>query len=199
MAEVGGSIPSGITISRPVAQLVRAPALQAGCPRFESGRAYQSHSQWAMIPIYQTVIDTEIGNCFQAAVASLLELPLDEVPHFIVEPGWPLNFHHFLEERGLEHSGSAFSGHPVYQNIILGRPFEECGELICEGPFPGLDGHFIVSGWSPRFDCFHAVVWGFDGTAHDPHPLGSGVEPFSVNLIYRPEEWPVKPKYRYEE
>lgn len=36
-----------------------------------------------MIPVYQTIVDPGKGNCLQAAVASLVELPLDQVPPFI--------------------------------------------------------------------------------------------------------------------
>ena len=41
-----------------------------------------------MIPVHQTILadpvrgDGQPGNCYQAAIASVLELPLDEVPHF---------------------------------------------------------------------------------------------------------------------
>lgn len=36
-----------------------------------------------MIPIYQTNTSVPGGNCFQACVASIFELPLDEVPFFL--------------------------------------------------------------------------------------------------------------------
>ena len=35
-----------------------------------------------MIKVYQDIIDNKNGNCSQAAIASLLELPICEVPHF---------------------------------------------------------------------------------------------------------------------
>lgn len=35
-----------------------------------------------MIPVYQTIFAIPGGNCLQASLASILELPLDSVPHF---------------------------------------------------------------------------------------------------------------------
>lgn len=36
-----------------------------------------------MIPIQQTIIDPKDGNCFQACLASVLEIGLEDVPHFL--------------------------------------------------------------------------------------------------------------------
>jgi hypothetical protein len=35
-----------------------------------------------MIPVYQTIFTAPGGNCLQACLASIFELPLEEVPHF---------------------------------------------------------------------------------------------------------------------
>jgi len=45
-----------------------------------------------MIPLDQTIYgDGEngrsVGNCWQACIASMLDLPLDKVPHFALESG----------------------------------------------------------------------------------------------------------------
>lgn len=37
-----------------------------------------------MKPVYQTIIDKEIGDCQRAAAASLFELKIEQVPHFIL-------------------------------------------------------------------------------------------------------------------
>lgn len=46
-----------------------------------------------MIPVDQTTFGNGTGNCFQACLASILELKLDEVPNFCVKYGddtwWP--------------------------------------------------------------------------------------------------------------
>ena len=60
-----------------------------------------------MTPVKQTILTDKtvdppvVGNCFQACVASLLDLPLDDVPHFCDCNSWPMNFHRWLEDRGL--------------------------------------------------------------------------------------------------
>lgn len=45
-----------------------------------------------MSEVTQTILagdpDGTVGNCMQAAVASLLDLPLEEVPHFCAFPDW---------------------------------------------------------------------------------------------------------------
>ena len=56
-----------------------------------------------MIPVDQTILyDPDpaslMGNCFQACVASIFELPLDMVPHFCQEEDWYLLFTNWLEE-----------------------------------------------------------------------------------------------------
>lgn len=40
-----------------------------------------------MIPVEQTILTAPLGNCFAACVASILECPLEAVPHYTVEEG----------------------------------------------------------------------------------------------------------------
>lgn len=37
-----------------------------------------------MKPVDQVIVDKGVGDCMRAAIASLLELPLDAVPHFLI-------------------------------------------------------------------------------------------------------------------
>src|SRR5260370_31437554 len=59
----------------------------------------------AMKPVMQDR-DGVGGNCLGAAIASLLEMPLDAVPDFMSEPGgtltWPLALGTWLNGLGLE-------------------------------------------------------------------------------------------------
>lgn len=55
--------------------------------------------------VFQTIVDRGNGNCMQAAVASLLNLELSDVPHFIEtakEKGTNPNYEEwkFLNEQG---------------------------------------------------------------------------------------------------
>lgn len=106
----------------------------------------------------QTVIGKR-GNCWQAALASLLGLPLDEVPDFVNDPVsrpmWLEKSREFVQRRGhrLEHLAPAF-------------PVPDAGPVV------------IAVGPSPRLEhASHAVlVSALDGTlVHDPHPDGTGL------------------------
>lgn len=117
-----------------------------------------------MKPIDQTIFigDSRPGNCFQACVASLLELPLDDVPHFIETeaPGvdWYVGFTEWLAARQM-----------FAVEVRLDVP-------AVLGLQPGV--HCIISGPSPRHSGLHSVVGrvaddpreaGFI-LEHDPHP-----------------------------
>lgn len=54
-----------------------------------------------MKPVEQTKIGME-GNCFSACVASILELPIEQVPEYTEEAGgWFFRWQAWLKERGL--------------------------------------------------------------------------------------------------
>lgn len=102
------------------------------------------------------------GDCKRAVIASLLDLPIEDVPHFLQEAeGDPeafwLGIQSFLRERGFaflsirDKAGHAFWGNdqPIYHEI--------------SGPSPRADGRY------------HSVV-GCDGEVFfDPHPDGTGL------------------------
>jgi hypothetical protein len=119
-----------------------------------------------MKPVHQTIFPTQEvplrGNCFQAAIASLLELPLESVPHFCEHDDWDARLGIWLADRGL-----------AYLEIKTNT------EEACLYPIPkGV--WCILSGTTPRHPTrLHAVVgitrgggvtWDFK---HDPHPEGA--------------------------
>lgn len=102
-----------------------------------------------MKPVYQTDLSKETGNCLQAAVASLLELKLEEVPHFILfDDEWWCIFQEFFAARNI--------------NAIWLPDIQPLGSW------------HIASVRSPRLPGeTHAVVCDPDGNVvHDPHPDG---------------------------
>lgn len=119
-----------------------------------------------MTPVKQTIIDDQRGNCFQACVASLLDLPLEQVPHFLEEAGEQKSverpFKKWLDERGLEAIQLWFNDWESIRRTYL-----------------GFGKYVIASGTSPRRredgkTKSHAVVaktqgWGLE-LIHDPHP-----------------------------
>jgi hypothetical protein len=123
-----------------------------------------------MKPVYQS----HARGCFQACVASVLELPLSDVPDFCA-PGWTdgdwwTAFQQWCGERGL-----------IAVEIYLD------GRRITFAPLPdGLIG--ILSGKSPRADIQHSVVASFKNfdfvLAHDPHESRAGIEGQPKSILF---------------
>src|SRR5689334_17555582 len=109
-----------------------------------------------MKPVYQTqwkvnAEDETIGNCLQACVASILDLDLDQVPHFMLEEDWWGAFVSFCGNYNL-------------------RPI--CIDRKKQGPY-AWDCWTILTGQSKRGPYLHALV-AFDGKfVHDPYPGGN--------------------------
>lgn len=118
-----------------------------------------------MIPCDQTEFyDKEkgtTGNCMQACFASLLELPLDSVPHFALEKtGWFKAIYDFLATFNLS----------MYQT-----PKE------MQINFPHL-----VCGPSPR-GISHMVIYNGNRLFFDPHPSRAGVLEIDERQIIIPK------------
>ena len=141
-----------------------------------------------MIPVDQTIFvggpDGRIGNCWPAAVASALDLPLEAVPHFWAEAdaageddeGWG-RYHTFLRERGLR--------------------LEFRGALDVEWPAPEDCVVFGV-GPSPR-DVQHMVLldrWG--NLAHDPHPSRAGLTSLAYIEVMARDPRPPAERHTWE-
>jgi len=74
-----------------------------------------------MIPVFQTIIDQGIGNCWYACMASILEIGIDDIPNFVKEASETktcaeILARKWLKERGLFllciplHRGEAWFG-----------------------------------------------------------------------------------------
>lgn len=109
-----------------------------------------------MTPVTQTILDTDDparqGNCLQAAIASILDLPLDDVPHFVQqhEDGagdWLDLTCAWLAERGL----------------VL---------RLTQTPRPGE--HYLIFGRTER-GTSHVAIYRDGHMVHDPHPSGAGL------------------------
>lgn len=105
-----------------------------------------------MRPVDQTTYGVNDGNCFSACVASILEIPIDEVPRF---HGPSVDFLQWLAPQGLS------ATHYKSGNYVP-------------------PGFAIAAGPSLRFaGRLHACV-AYDGAiVHDPHPSREGL-PFGV-------------------
>ena len=58
-----------------------------------------------MIKVYQTIVDRGHGNCMQAVIASLLEKPLEEVPHFLEQESWFSPLRSFVMNNDCDYDG----------------------------------------------------------------------------------------------
>ena len=122
-----------------------------------------------MVPVTQTrfyepdqPVELQRGNCLQAVLASLLELPLEDVPHFVqqdVDSGGQLNWYDemwkWLQARGWGLHGAELETHRTE--------------------------HLMVTGLSPRGNgihhvvIHHVVIYRDREMAHDPHPDRTGL------------------------
>ena len=123
-----------------------------------------------MIPVDQTILyDPDpaslMGNCFQACVASIFELPLDMVPHFCQEEDWYLLFTNWLEEN--------YGLHPLLIDEGISQSWG-----ICYG-----EGFSIQSGLSDR-GVLHSVVANDMKIVHDPHPSKSGIKKVKDSIFF---------------
>jgi len=107
-----------------------------------------------VIPVKQTIAFDEgsqvLGNCLQAAVASIYELPIEAVPHFVQFQRWGEALKLYVEDRGAQ--------------LLLWTRDEP------------KDRPLLAFGKSPRGDFRHAVVWQKGKMIHDPHPDGTGLD-----------------------
>lgn len=97
------------------------------------------------------------GNCLQAAVASIFELDLDDVPYFdmaAADDGWWTALWIWLRARNIE---------VHYERIT--RP----------GGWLPLSAPYLLVGPSPRGDFAHVVVAQDHEVIHDPHPDATGL------------------------
>lgn len=104
------------------------------------------------LPVHQ-----QRGNCLQAVIASLLDLPLDTVPHFVQDHvdtdgarNWWNTMIDYVRSHGWGLHGATLETHP--------------GE------------HLMVSGPSPRgAGVHHVVIYRDRVMVHDPHPDRTGL------------------------
>lgn len=116
-----------------------------------------------MKKVYQTIVDKGNGNCMQAVVASLFELELNEVPHFLnFGDSWWKEFDHFFRTKGLD---------PCY--IHRNKNHDTTESMINIAKFDGgINGYFYGAVKSQTFEgVIHAVIIDSDlNIVHDPNP-----------------------------
>jgi hypothetical protein len=93
-----------------------------------------------MKKIYQTIIDPDHGNCMQAAIASLFNKNLEEVPNFIeLDDNWFSVMCEFIESQGYTVEGTVYNNAEVYDLK------EEVNR------YTGVNGLFYAGVHSPKY------------------------------------------------
>lgn len=102
-----------------------------------------------MIKVYQTIHGKGNGNCMQAAFASLLELPLDDVPNFkAFGDKWFVELWNFLIKKGYEHHGTLYN---KTDGLIRGHVLEKYEDRFNEiKKLEGVNGLFYAAVYSPK-------------------------------------------------
>lgn len=107
------------------------------------------------------------GDCWRTAIACLLEIPRDDVPHFIHE-----------------HGGDEESTDWWYATVAFVEAARPGWTLVCLRPYFPIYAHpedgparVVLTGGSPRGAWLHCVVAdAITGElVHDPFPDGTGV------------------------
>lgn len=131
-----------------------------------------------MIKVYQTIIDQGHGNCMQAVIASLFELPLEAVPHFKEEESWFLSLYKFVQKYDYDIQGTLYN---KTDGLIKGTLMEKyCDRFEEIREMEGVKGYFFASVYSPKYyllaeqrkdSATHAVIIDKDfNIVHDPNP-----------------------------
>jgi hypothetical protein len=145
-----------------------------------------------MTPVFQTLFggayDEIPGNCWQAIIASLLDLPLEDVPHFMLHDDFQKSHDDFLLTKG-------FINHTYLNNPLrlgVNGCFIEFQEKVINSE--GVNGFFSATVYSPRYFTpeglcnydkpmgAHAVIIdkGFN-IVHDPHPEYQGIKQYPLH------------------
>lgn len=114
-----------------------------------------------MKPVDQTTFgprsNGRAGNCMSACIASLLELPIAQVPYFMGTEGEPDDLWKKRINRWLAPHGFSFMYFKAARDFTQWPP-----------------GYYVLTGRSPRG--LHAVVAKGDRIVHDPHPSRDGLK-----------------------
>lgn len=120
-----------------------------------------------MKPVMQTDTSPATGNCFSACLATVLELPIEQVPNFFEVAGpqpekWWAAVRDWLRPRG-------------WGVLTVG---------VANGLAEELPGILIISGKTARHTD-HSTVWKDGVMVHDPYPGGEGLTDVQcVDLLY---------------
>lgn len=125
-----------------------------------------------MKPVEQTRFGSPGGNCLQACLASVLELPLDDVPDFCNEhPGEDEDASRWIKELAAWLEG--------YELTCLVANMHE-------GILPWWTTLYWIAGGKTHRRGYHSVVYKGQELAHDPHPDKVGLKAVEDAVLLLP-------------
>lgn len=137
-----------------------------------------------MVKVYQTIVDKGKGNCMQAAMASLFDLELKDVPNFIEFENWFHPFYQFITENGYDYRGMLYNNWNHDIDKVKNKPcrFNEIKRMN------GVNGLFFASVYSPKYynpndthKTGHAVIIDQNfNIVHDPNPEYKNLEKYPL-------------------
>jgi hypothetical protein len=126
-----------------------------------------------MTPVFQSILTAPGGDCFRACVASIFELPLEVVPHFLGDAAGDANWTD-AQWRGLVEFAQGRGYMPWWidpENDPHGDAAEQVRDLERRG------GHYVATVRPyEETELGHCVVMQGGRLVHDPMPGGSGAE-----------------------
>jgi len=139
-----------------------------------------------MTPVYQTIVDPDHGNCMQATFASLFDMNLEDVPHFLeLKDGWFPSFYKIIVEKGYDYEGGLYNK-KLNELRFPGEPTTEKFQLENIKDLQGVNGYFYACVYSPKYfdpakgytdQITHAVIVDKNlNIVHDPNPNNKDVK-----------------------
>lgn len=137
-----------------------------------------------MKKVFQTIHGQGKGNCLPAVIASLLEISIEDVPHFNDDKNWKQSLSDFLNSKGYEVLDELFNTSSAllyksqdwndwyYENVDCVNRME----LLKD--YDGIDGLFYAGIVSP----------GYYKVDLDKPPLHAIVVDKNYNIVHDPEE-----------
>ena len=137
-----------------------------------------------MKKVFQTIVDNKHGNCMQAAIATLFNKKLEEVPNFIEQDEYFKPLHKFITDNGYSYDGILYNKN--YTNLL--SPSQSCFKKVIWSKHSvitkkrlykenGINGLFYAGVLSPKYfnwssgtTITHAVIIDRDyNIVHDPN------------------------------
>lgn len=138
-----------------------------------------------MKPVVQTDLTFKTGNCGEACIASILEIPLSDIPIFHnsekEQDGetYCRNLRKFVQQFGLSYIDVEFNDAHDPKDFL-----KDCW-VVATGPSPrGTEE------WHK-----HAVVWRNGDIVHDPHPSNKGlnkIDLYGFFIVGDPSRWSMR-------